>query len=203
MTKRKIATTGGDEVLRGAKIPTTQEKRKPLPPKEASQYRYLKGGGWRHSPTAQTITKIEVVKKFKLQEFEVMKADGFKGEFKSDMIEVTYAMLEIGFKLPLEREVAKLLAYYDVAAIQMPLSFWLLMARARKLEDTYGRRFGFSEVARLIKLVYRVHHFRIEFQDQGRRFGGFPTSNKVGKRNRYIIIGDWNRTEYQVRNVRR
>ncbi|KAF5186016.1 hypothetical protein FRX31_024396 [Thalictrum thalictroides] len=77
------------------------------------------------------------------------------------------------------------------------------MARARKLEDTYGRRFGFSEVAQLIKLVYRIHHFRIEFQDQDRRFGGFPTSNKVGKRNRYIIRGDWNRTEYQVRNVRR
>ncbi|KAF5194093.1 hypothetical protein FRX31_016321 [Thalictrum thalictroides] len=119
------------------------------------------------------------------------------------MIEVTYSMLEIGFKLPLEREVAKLLAYYDVAPIQMPLSFWLLMARARKFEDTYGRRFGFSEVARLGKLVHRENYFRIEFQDQDRRFDGFPTCKKVARRNRYIISGDWNRTEFQVRNVRR
>ncbi|KAF5177260.1 hypothetical protein FRX31_033154 [Thalictrum thalictroides] len=94
------------------------------------------------------ITIEDLVVTFHIKGFKIVNENEVTDEVKENMVLVSYTMLELGFRLPLEVDVAKLLVLFDASPCQTSSSFWILLAHARALEAVYGRRFGYSEIAR-------------------------------------------------------
>ncbi|KAF5187689.1 hypothetical protein FRX31_022724, partial [Thalictrum thalictroides] len=160
--------------------------------------RWTAGGAYRVGGKA-SLTGEEIADKFSIEGFEIVKEKDMIGEWGENMVLVSYCMLELGFKLPLDVDVAKLLVYYDASPCQMSGTFWLVVARARELENVYGRRFGFSEIARCITIKNLMNHL-ITVSCDSKGFYGIPSTFKHVNKHRYVCIGDWNRTGLPVRN---
>ncbi|KAF5200507.1 hypothetical protein FRX31_009905 [Thalictrum thalictroides] len=127
--KKRTSKVGVQSKGKGKNKANVSTKTKPL----ENGMRWTEGGAYRVGGKSSVIGQ-EITAKFGIEGFEIIKEKDMIGERGENMVMVSYCMLELGFKLPLDEDVAKLLVYYDSSPCQMSrTTFWLVVARARKL----------------------------------------------------------------------
>ncbi|KAF9613632.1 hypothetical protein IFM89_009458 [Coptis chinensis] len=148
---------------------------------ETLQRRWIERTTLPTNKIARSTTSDELTSMFRLKNFGIEQLSEYdKGHpVKEGELVVTFAQLEYGLMIPLDKEVSRVLSVWRIPPIQVSMSLWLVFARARTLAEVYRCPFGADELLLLVRPQRYTEEdgslmFHVEWAYPEMKFKGLP-----------------------------